>query len=82
MAPRKSDEIKKVYKADRKQRPAHLIDEEEQQQIEVLRRKVVEAVQAGEVQKALDYLKQMGRGPGSREYQAVIALLYPPGRKR
>jgi hypothetical protein len=75
-------DIKKVYKADRRQRAPHLIDLEEQNQIEKLRRSVVEAVKSGEGQKALDILKQMGYGPGAAEYKAVIALLYPPSRKK
>jgi len=78
----KDDEIKKVYKSDRGQRPAHLIDEDRQRQIERFQRAVVAAVEAGEKQKALDYLKQMGYAPESPEYQTVIALLYPPGKKR
>lgn len=78
----KDVDIRKAYKADRKTRPSHLIDEEEQRQSEDLRRRVVEAVRAGEGQKALDYLRQMGYGPDSPEYQTVIALLYPPGKKR
>lgn len=75
-------DIKKVYKADRKTRPAHLIDEDRQRQIERFQRAVVAAVEAREEQKALDYLKQMGYGPESPEYRAVIALLYPLGKKR
>jgi len=79
---KKSADIRKAYKADRKLRPAHLIDEDRQKQIEKFRRAVVAAVQAGEEQKALDYLKLMGYRPESPEYQAVIALFYPPGKKR
>lgn len=75
-------DIRKAYKADRKACPAHLIDEDRQRQIERFQRAVVAAVQAGEEKKALDYLKQMGYGPESPEYQTVIALLYPPGKKR
>ncbi len=78
----KNADIRKIYKADRKQRPAHLIDEDRQRQIEKFQRAVVAAVQAGEEQKALDYLRQMGYGPESPEYQSVIALLYPLGKKR
>ena len=65
-----------------KRRPPHLIDEDRQKQIETFRREVVAAVQAGDEQKAFEYLRLMGCGPESREYQAVISLLYPPGRKR
>jgi len=75
-------EIKKAYKADRKLRPAHLIDAEEQKQVEQMRKEVVTAVQAGDAQTALDKLKERGYGPDSREYRAVIALLYPPGRRK
>ena len=75
-------DIKKVYRADRKTRPSHLIDEDRQRQIERFQRAVVAAVEAGEEQKALDYLKEMGYGPESPEYRAVIALLYSPGKKR
>ena len=78
----KDSEISKAYRSDRKQRARHLIDEDEQRQIETLRRSVLEAVQAGEGQKALDILKQMGFEPDSDEYRTVIALLYPPGKRR
>ncbi|MGB8888209.1 MAG: hypothetical protein WCC87_15860 [Candidatus Korobacteraceae bacterium] len=81
-ASEKNAQIDKDYRADRRQRPPHLIDLDEQKQIEKLRRGVVEAVKAGEGQKALDILKQLGYGKDSTEYKTVIALLYPPSRKK
>ena len=75
-------DIKKVYRADSKQRAPHLNDRDEQKQIEKLRRSVAAAVKAGEGQKALDILKQMGYGHDTVEYKAVIALLYPPSRRK
>jgi len=78
----KNQEIRKAYKSDRKDRPRHLLDRDEQRQVERLRRGVIEAVMAGEGQKALDILKEMGYGPDSPEYRAVIALLYPPSGKK
>jgi len=78
----KDAEIRKAYRLDRKDRPAHRIGTDEQEQIERLRRSVVQAVTAGEGQKALDILKKMGCGPDSPEYKAVIALLYPAARKK
>jgi hypothetical protein len=78
----KSAEIRKAYRSDRKDRPAHLIDSDEQRQVERLRHRVVEAVMAGEGQKALDILKEMGFGPDSLEYKAIIAALYPASKKK
>jgi len=80
--PEKNAEIRKAYRSDRKDRPRHLLDRDEQRQIERLRKSVVEAVMAGEDQKAIDILKEMGYGPDSREYKAVIAALYPTSRKK
>jgi len=80
--PEKSAEIRKAYRSDRKDRPRHLVDSDEQRQIERLRSSVVEAVMAGEGQKALDILKDMGYGPDSRENKAVIAALYPASKKK
>ena len=78
----KNADIRKAYKEDRKQRPAHLIDIWEQRQKEKMQKEVVTAVQAGDAQTALDRLKELGYGPDSREYKAIIALLYPSGGKR
>lgn len=75
-------QIREAYKSDRKQRAPHLIEVEEQRQIEKMRREVVLAVQAGDPQVALDRLKELGYGPDSREYKTVISLLHPPGKKR
>jgi len=80
--PQKSAEISKAYRSDRKDRPGHLLDSDEQRQIERLRNSVVEAVMAGEGQKALAILKDMGYGPDSLEYKAVIAALYPASKKK
>jgi len=80
--PEKDAQIRKTYRSDRKDRPRHLLDSDEQRQIERLRNSVVEAVMAGEGQKALDILKEMGYGPDSREYKAVIAALYPTLKKK
>ncbi len=60
----KDADIRKPYKADRKTRPAHLIDEDRQRQIERFQRAVVAAVQAGEEKKTLDYLKADGLWAG------------------
>jgi hypothetical protein len=78
----KNAEIRKAYRSDRKDRPAHLLDADEQRQVERLRRSVVEAVMAGEGQRALDTLKEIGCGVDSPEYKAVIALLYPASKKK
>jgi hypothetical protein len=43
---------------------------------------VVEAVMAGEGQKALDILQEIGCGVDSPEYRAVIALLSPASKKK
>ncbi len=80
--PEKNGEIRKAYRSDRKDRPRHLRDSDEQRQIERLRRSVIEAVISGEGQKALEILKEMGYGPDSREYKAVIAALYPIPKKK
>jgi hypothetical protein len=80
--PEKSAEIGKAYRSDRKDRPRHLLDSDEQRQIERLRSSVLEAVMAGEDQRALDILKDTGYGPDSREYKAVIAALHPTSKKK
>ena len=80
--PEKNAQVRKAYRSDRKDRPGHLLDSDEQRQIERLRSSVVEAVMAGEGQKALDILRDMGYGPDSREYKAVIAALYPASKKK
>ena len=80
--PEKNAQVRKAYRSDRKDRPSHLLDSDEQRQIERLRSSVVEAVMAGEGQKALDILRDMGYGPDSREYKAVIAALYPTSKKK
>ena len=80
--PGKNSEIRKAYRSDRKDRPRHLLDSHEQRQVERLRNSVVEAVMAGEGRKALDILKEMGYGPDSQEYKAVITALYPTTKKK
>ena len=80
--PDKDAELRKAYRSDRKDRPSHLLDPDEQRQIERLRSRVVEAVMSGEGERALDILKEMGYSSDSPEYQAVIALLYPGAKKR
>jgi hypothetical protein len=73
----KDAEISQVYRSDRKQRPPHLIEEDEQKQIALFRQKLIEAIQRGEGQLALDILKEMGYAAETPEYKRVIALLYP-----
>ena len=82
MTDKKNAEIRKAYRSDRKDRPTHLLDTDEQRQVERLRRSVVEAVMAGEGQKALDILQEIGCGVDSPEYRAVIALLCPASKKK
>jgi hypothetical protein len=79
---KKNAEIRKAYRSDRNDRPTHLLDTEGQRQVERLRRSVVEAVMAGEGQKALDILQEIGCGVDSPEYRAVIALLSPASKKK
>jgi len=76
----KDEEIKSVYRSEK--RPGHLLGEDEQRQIRKEKELLVEQIQSGDVKGAITTLKRMGYTPASREYQALIALLYGDPKKR
>ena len=58
--PEKNSEIRKAYRSDRKDRPRHLLDSDEQRQVESLRNGVIEAVMAGEGAEGNRYIEGNG----------------------